>query len=130
VRTFIAGMMIGVVIPGLIILVYWLDVVLHGGRLKPAIVLVVTGTTVSALLLSIVLDPFAAKYILPPYALLFLLSWLYYKWRHPKKEPPYGGPYRRVPAQAKRLAANLGREEELPRKSADGRSGGPKGQLA
>jgi hypothetical protein len=123
-------MLIGIVIPGLIILAYWLDVVLHGGRLKPAIVVAVTGTTVSALLLSIVLNPFAAKYLLPPYALLFLLPWFYYKWKHRKKEPPQGGPYHRVPAQAKRLPANLGREEELARKSTHGRSRTPKGQLA
>jgi hypothetical protein len=122
-REFIGGLVGGLVIPGLIILTYWLEAVLHDGRLKIGIVAAVVGTTVGALWLTIVLSPLTAKYVLPPYALLFLLSWFYYKRKQSKRKPPSGGPCRRVPAQAKGTHINLGTEGELTRDVAEGRNG-------
>jgi formate hydrogenlyase subunit 3/multisubunit Na+/H+ antiporter MnhD subunit len=127
-HSFIAGMAAGIVIVGLLPLLFWIDVVLHGGRIKLVVVAAVIVTMVFSLWLTIALDRFTAKFILLPGAVGVVALWLLLKWKNHKGTTR--GPHRRIPAQAKCPFRSPQTEEELPPKAADGRNARFKGELA
>jgi len=128
-RSLVAGMAAGIFIVGLLPVFFWIQVVRHGGRIKTSFVTPIVVAMLTSLLLCIFLDPFTAKFVLPTGAAVVVSICFYVKWKHSKGRSGPGGPFRRIPAQAKRPVSHQV-EEEVPRKAAGSGRGRFRGELA